>query len=109
MITTVGYGDFAGGNNIEWIYTIALEFGGLAFVAIVTGLLTPLVAPDGTFEQSLQERVEECNLWIRKLERASSSGYESFMKPILYKQVMEAVEMAYSYDHNLIVEEFELY
>ena len=36
-------GDFSGGNEIEWIFTIMLEFLGLAFVAIVTGLLTPLV------------------------------------------------------------------
>ena len=36
VVTTVGYGDFSGGNEIEWMCTMVLQFLGLAFIAILT-------------------------------------------------------------------------
>ena len=50
VFTTVGYGDYAGGNNQEYLFTIMLEFFGLLFFALLTGLITPLVQPEPNFE-----------------------------------------------------------
>ena len=49
VLTTVGYGDYAGFNSNEFMYTILLEFCGLTFFALLTGLITPLVTPEIDF------------------------------------------------------------
>ena len=67
VITTVGYGDFTGGNLIEWLFTIILEFLGLALVAIVICLLRPLVQPQADFRQLLSAHMLNMDLWIMKL------------------------------------------
>ena len=107
VITTVGYGDFAGGNETEWLFTILLEFLGLAFVAIVTGLLTPLVQPKMDFTEMLSNRMIELDLWILKLQRAADTTGEFFLVPDLYSKIVDATEMAFEHDFNLIVEEGE--
>ena len=104
-ITTVGYGDFAGVNQIEWMFTIVLEFLGLAFVAIVTGLLTPLVQPTMNFAEMLSTRMFDLDLWIMKLQRAADSSGSFYIVPSLYTSIKDAVSMAFQHDFNLIVEE----
>ena len=49
VLTTVGYGDYAGSNTREFIFSITLEFCGLTFFALLTGLITPLVTPEKDF------------------------------------------------------------
>ena len=49
VLTTVGYGDYAGSNSAEFMFSIALEFCGLTFFALLTGLITPLVTPEKDF------------------------------------------------------------
>jgi hypothetical protein len=49
VLTTVGYGDFAGYNTTEFIFSICLEFCGLTFFALLTGLIAPLVTPQKDF------------------------------------------------------------
>ena len=92
-------------NEIEWIFTIVLEFLGLAFVAIVTGLLTPLVQPEMNFRELLYNRMFELDLWVMKLQRAADSTGTFFLVPSLYNKVNSTVEKAFQHDHNLIVEE----
>ena len=46
VLTTVGYGDFAGSGATEYVFSIGLEFCGLTFFALLTGLIAPLVAPE---------------------------------------------------------------
>mgnify|MGYP000910952663 CR=1 FL=1 len=45
VLTTVGYGDYAGSNSNEYVFSICLEFCGLSFFALLTGMITPLVSP----------------------------------------------------------------
>ena len=67
VFTTVGYGDYAGGNSREFVATIIFEFGGLMFFSLLTGLITPLVAPLQDFDGMMTEKLNEMNLWIKKL------------------------------------------
>ena len=50
VLTTVGYGDFTGGEIPEYIYTMFLEFAGISFFAALTGLLTSLVTTGKSYE-----------------------------------------------------------
>ena len=56
MLTTVGYGDYTGGEIPEYIYTMALEFLGLSFFATLTGLLTGLVTTGGGYDDMVAEK-----------------------------------------------------
>ena len=39
MLTTVGYGDYAGQNSEEFIFSILIEFGGISFFAMLTVMI----------------------------------------------------------------------
>ena len=43
VLTTVGFGDFSGGNSMEYLYSCLLEFVGLLFFSLMTGLIMELV------------------------------------------------------------------
>jgi hypothetical protein len=45
VITTVGYGDFVGTTETEMIFSVILEFAGLAFFSILMGLITGFFQP----------------------------------------------------------------
>ena len=49
VLTTVGFGDFTGATSKEYVFSICLEFCGLTFFSLLTGLITPLVTPDKDF------------------------------------------------------------
>ena len=53
VLTTVGYGDYTGGEIPEYIYTMVLEFAGITFFATLTGLLTSLVTTGGGYADML--------------------------------------------------------
>ena len=82
-----------------------LEFLGLAFVAIVTGLLTPLVQPTVNFDEMLRLRLFDMDLWVMKLQRAADSSGAFYVNPALYISITDAVTEAFKHDFNLIVEE----
>ena len=44
VLTTVGYGDFSGQNEREYLFSIFLEFGGLLLFSLLTGLLIQLIS-----------------------------------------------------------------
>ena len=73
MLTTVGYGDYAGLGSEEFIFSILLEFCGLSFFALLTGMIGPLVAPEKDFSVMTTEKTSELDIWIKKLQQANSS------------------------------------
>ena len=109
MLTTVGYGDYYGTNSPEWLFSIVLEFCGLTFFALLTGLITPLVTPEKNFKGLLMEKSDNLDLWIKKIQQANSTLYQLYIPADLYLSVSETVEEAFKHDHNLIIEEFPFY
>ena len=109
VLTTVGFGDYAGTNTDEFIYSICLEFCGLSFFALLTGLITPLVTPEKDFNGLLMDKNDSLDLWIKKMQQANSTIYNMYIPADLYLSVSETVEEAFKNDHNLIIEEFPFY
>ena len=109
VLTTVGYGDYTGTNSPEYIYSICLEFCGLSFFALLTGLITPLVTPEKDFNGLLMDKNDSLDLWIKKMQQANSTIYNLYIPADLYLSVSETVEEAFKNDHNLIIEEFQFY
>ena len=50
VITTVGYGDFAGGTTIEFFITTMIEFQGLLVFTVLTLLMNQLVESGFSYE-----------------------------------------------------------
>jgi len=67
VLTTVGYGDYAGTNTTEYVFSIILEFCGLSFFALLTGLITPLVTPEKEFQDLLMDKSDSLDIWIKKM------------------------------------------
>ena len=108
-ITTVGYGDFTGTNEREWLFSLLLEFFGLIIFSTTTALITPLFSFGGNFESHLSEKVMALDFWIMKLQRANDPKMNKFMQKDLYKQIESFIVEAFTYDHNSIVEDFDFY
>ena len=109
VLTTVGYGDYAGTNTDEFIYSICLQIVGLSFFALLTGLITPLVTPEKDFAAMLMEKSDSLDLWINKLQHANSTVSKVYIPATLYIAISETVQEAFKNDHNLIIEEFSFY
>ena len=109
VLTTVGYGDFSGQNEREYLYSIFLEFGGLLLFSILTGLLIQLISIPPNFEDICAKYLEDLNVWIMKLEIANDNSREIHMPAILYSRIVTQTEAAFRHDHNLIVESADFY
>ena len=109
VLTTVGFGDFTGGTSKEYIFSIVLEFCGLTFFSLLTGLITPLVTPDKDFKGMQLDRTDSLDLWIKKLQQANSTIVRFYLPAELYFSISETVEEAFKSDYNLIIEEFPFY
>lgn len=109
MLTTVGYGDYTGKNTADYIFSICLEFCGISFFAMLTGLIAPLLQGTKDFKALLQDKTASLDLWIQKLQNANSTHCNLYIPADLYLSVSETVEEAFKRDHNLIIEEFVFY
>ena len=105
-MTTVGYGDYSGGNTREYIFSMILEFVGLSFFSLLMGVMSTFINHDTSFEFLIETRMHELDLWIRKVERSSKPDY---LHPKLYGDITKYVKEAFLFDFNLIVEEFCFY
>ena len=91
VLTTVGYGDYAGLNSTEFVFSIGLEFCGLTFFALLTGLIAPLVTPEKDYQGMLMEKTGDLDIWIKKLQQANSTICNYYLPPNLYLNISETV------------------
>jgi len=95
VLTTVGYGDYTGKNFGEYLFTICVEFCGLSFFALLTGLITPLVTPEKDFNGMIMDKLDDLDIWVKKVQKANSANGEVFIPGDLYLNVVEMVEEAF--------------
>ena len=67
-MTTVGYGDVNGSTDWELAFTMFVEFIGLSFFSFLTGTIGVMFSGDQSFESLTNERMEQLDLWLLKLE-----------------------------------------
>lgn len=71
IITTVGYGDFAGGTTVEYLITVIIEFGGLIVFTVLMLLMNQLIDSGFSYEQLVTENLWALECWIVKVERSN--------------------------------------
>lgn len=68
VMTTVGYGDFAGSTTIECLITLFLEFSGLLVFSLLS--LFYVRIQDGTFDydQFIGNKFDQLDVWTANIE-----------------------------------------
>jgi hypothetical protein len=71
VITTVGYGDYTGSTNNEYLFSIGLEFLGLTFFSFLMGSITSLFSTTDDFDSLIEEKLDFLDMWIKKIEKSN--------------------------------------
>lgn len=74
-LTTVGYGDFKGYQAGEYIFQMIVEFLGIVVFSYLMGSINNMVGRESTLQDIIDERVEEVEFWLRKLEKSRSKNF----------------------------------
>lgn len=67
VITTVGYGDYAGGTTVELMLTICLEFLGLVVFSVLQVAVLQVVNYDADFNSYLTAVEQRTTVWLSHL------------------------------------------
>lgn len=105
-LTTVGYGDYSAGTTAEYLIVVVFEFIGFCYNAVLISIMSSFFASEATFQDLLDSRLDQMDLWMKRIERSYKPYY---MPPELAKRIQETVQEAFRSDYNLIVEEYQLY
>lgn len=82
--TTVGYGDYAGGNSTEYLYTLLFEFIGFCYNAVLISIMSSFFDSEVSFEDLLKDKLDELDLWMKRIEKSYKPYY---LHPVLGKQI----------------------
>lgn len=93
-LTTVGYGDFKGYTPEEYVLQMGVEFLGIGIFSYLMGSINNLVGSEQTLQDIIDERIEDIELWLRKLEKARPKNFSKN----LYDSIKEYTEKSYYYD-----------
>ena len=103
----MGYGTNVYQTEFEYLFVIALEVLSFAVLSIlITGINLYESLKQDDFKFLLSERLEETTVWLRKLQ---SSGEGSYLPAPQYSEIDFAVQDAFMYDFNMVVEEFNFF
>lgn len=75
VITTVGYGDYSGATSDEYIFSVLVEFIGLTFFSFFMGNITELFSNSDNFEDIIEKKLDNLDLWIKKIEKSNKPYY----------------------------------
>lgn len=93
-LTTVGYGDFKGYTPIEYLIQMIVEFLGIGVFSYLMGSINSLMGSDYTLQDIIDERMENVEMWLRKLEKSRSKNFSKQ----LYDCIKDYTEKSYKYD-----------
>ena len=65
-----------------------------------------MFAGDQSFESLINQRMEQLDLWLLRLENCNK---EEKIPNQLYQSLKEFIQDAFIYDYNLIIEEYNFY
>jgi hypothetical protein len=102
-LTTIGYGDFKGFTIDEYIYTMFVEFAGIAFFSFIMGSINNVFFSDDDLD-IIEEQLERVNIWLVKLD---NSRMEKTLPEVIYLAIGEFIKESLGYDHKKLITGFE--
>mmetsp|Transcript_1473 Transcript_1473/g.2589 ORF Transcript_1473/g.2589 Transcript_1473/m.2589 type:complete len:363 (-) Transcript_1473:1072-2160(-) len=97
-LTTVGYGDYKGYTSVEYLFQMIVEFLGIGVFSYLMGSINNLVGSECTMQDIVDERIEDIENWLRKLEKSRSKNFSKQ----LYDAIKEYTEKSYYFDYNQV-------
>ena len=70
--TSVGFGDINPNHDIEIIFTILMQFVGIAFFAYLMGNVSSIVADYAAKRDRDTIKQDQLDLWVMRLDKANS-------------------------------------
>lgn len=95
-LTTVGYGDYKGYTPMEFIFQMVVEFLGIGVFSYLMGSINTLVATEITLQEVMDDRMEEIENWLRKLEKSRQKNFSK----ALYDAIKDYTDKSYYYDYS---------
>ena len=71
----MGYGDFKGYTATEYMFQMLVEFLGIVVFSYLMGSINSMVGSESTLEDIIDERTEDVECWLRKLEKSRSKNF----------------------------------
>jgi Ion channel len=102
-LTTIGYGDYKGFTTNEYMYTMFVEFAGIAFFSFIMGSINNVFFSDDDLDM-IEEQLERVNIWLVKLD---NSRMEKTLPEVLYIAIGNFIKESLSYDHKKLISGFE--
>mmetsp|Transcript_42101 Transcript_42101/g.64561 ORF Transcript_42101/g.64561 Transcript_42101/m.64561 type:complete len:410 (+) Transcript_42101:323-1552(+) len=94
-LTTVGYGDYKGYTSGEYMFQMVVEFLGIGVFSYLMGSINDLVSSETTLQDIIDERTEDVESWLRKLEKSRTKNFSKQ----LYDSVKEYTAKSYHFDY----------
>jgi len=98
-LTTVGYGDFRGFTNNEYIFQMAVEFIGIGFFSFLMGSINNILVQESKLQDIIDEKIEDLDIWLRRLDKSRTNKH---LPKGLYDNIKNYVEASFLLDFNLI-------
>ena len=102
-LTTVGYGDIYGFTVQEYIFTMIVEFTGIAFFSFIMGSINNVLFVNENPNMK-EYQMERFDIWMVKIDTVRA---EKPLSNIMYSQVKQFITEAYNYDHTKLIKGFE--
>ena len=74
---TVGYGDFTGSTNQEYIFTMITQFLGIGFFGYVIGNISTMIGQIDSIQELQALEEEQQSVWQIKLDRSNKGKHFS--------------------------------
>lgn len=98
-LTTVGYGDFRGFTNNEYVFQMAVEFIGIGFFSFLMGSINNILIQESKLQDIIDEKIEDLDIWLRRLDKSRTNKH---LPKGLYDNIKNYVEASFLLDFNLI-------
>ena len=103
-LTTVGYGDVYGHTSFEYIYTMFVEFLGIAVFSMIMSSVNHIIGPAQGGDDIISEKLEKVDIWLVKLD---NSRLSKSLPKILYDKIKLYIHESLLYDHKKLVDGYE--
>ena len=107
VLTTVGYGSHSYYNSEEYTLSLVLMFLASFYTPFVYFIATyygvTFFNPYKSMRNSYNSKIMS---WLRKIQDAGEGLY---LTPTMTGDILHHIDNAFTFDHDMIVEEFEFY
>ena len=106
IISTTGYGDYTGGTQVEYLFTIFIEFTGVIVFVVLMYLVNNIIQTNSSFDAFFQDKIAQFDIWFTLVEKCKQPKH---MSPDLYYTMYQNISVSMYSDFNIIIEEYQFF